>query len=349
MNTDNGTVVSKIPFQGAYKRKSKFQIQYYTYDTAYGSFHRLVVRMQVNGQGAWVVLNFVDDNGDSMEDRPCDISRQQSSQSNNNLAILMYSRMAIAPDIISYTMACDDLYNTGVGFLAGNPAGSFGVHTSKGEKIPRLMTILNDNINATDVNKVSQTLVKYMVEAQSNANMFDAQNDLLTQQMLDKDPSADCISIDSTTGLGLQITNFSYASGIVSQTDIQTTGIDYPLFYVSIPSLPIKNYSASDSHGIENQFVCAVELEQSQSSSFYTSKIYTEQYNVLQNAQDIEIDRIHIRICDIDSVAVEALKKYTTLVIEIKDDARLEQQLFFKNLKDYIDRRTNVPQIIDYQ
>jgi hypothetical protein len=195
------------------------------------------------------------------------------------------------------------------------------------------MTILNDNINATDVNKVSQTLVKYMVEAQNNASMFDAQNDLLTEQMLDKDPSADCIFIDPTTGLGLQITNFSYASGIVSQTDIQTTGVDYPLFYVSIPSLPIKNYSASDSHGIENQFVCAVELEQSQSSSFYTSKIYTEQYNVLQNAQDIEIDRIHIRICDIDSVAVEALKKYTTLVIEIKGDARLEQQMFSRTLK----------------
>jgi hypothetical protein len=70
---------------------------------------------------------------------------------------------------------------------------------------------------------------------------------------------------------------------------------------------------------------------------------------VLQNAQDIEVDRIRIRICDIDSVAVEALKKYTTLVIEIKDDARIEQQMFFKNLKDYIDRRTNVPQIIDYQ
>ena len=283
MNTDNGTVVSKIPFQGAYKRKSKFEIQYYTYDTAYGSFHRLVVRMQEGGTGAWVVLNFVDDNGDSIEDRPCDISRQQSSQSNDNLAILMYTRMAIAPDIISYTMACDDLYNTGVGFLAGNPGGSFGVHTSKGEKIPRLMTILNDNINATDVNKVSQTLVKYMVEAQSNANMFDAQNDLLTEQLLDEDPSADCISIDATTGLGLQITNFSYAFGIVSQTVIQTTGVDYPLFYVSIPSLPIKNCSASDSHGIENQFVCAVELEQSQSSSLYTSKIYTEQYNVLQN------------------------------------------------------------------
>ena len=68
-------------------------------------------------------------------------------------------------------------------------------------------------------------------------------------------------------------------------------------------------------------------------TSFYTSKIYTEQYNVLQNAQDIEVDRIRIRICDIDSVAVEALKKYTTLVIEIKDDPRLEQQLLFKIFK----------------
>ena len=211
------------------------------------------------------------------------------------------------------------------------------------------MTILNDNIHATNVNKVSQTIINYMVDAQNNASMYDAQTDLLTQQILNLDPSADCLSIDSTTGFGLQITNFSYTVGIVSQTDVQTTGIEYPLFYVSIPTLPIKNFSASDSHGIENQFVCAVELEQSQSSSFYTSKIYTEQYNVLQNAQDIEIDRIRIRICDIDSVAIEALKKYTTLVIEIKDDPRLEQQLLFKNLKNFIERKEVVPQIIDYQ
>ena len=349
MNTNNGTVVSKIPVQGVYRRKSKFQIQYYLYDTAYGSFQRLTVLMQVEGQGAWIPLDFTDDNGDSIEDIPCDISRQQSSQSNDNLAILMYTRMAIVPGVISYTMACDDLYNTGVGFIAGNPAGSFGVHTSKSSNIPRLMTILTDNINATDVNKVSQTILNYMVDAQDNASMYDAQNDVLTEQLLNLDPSADMLSIDSTSGIGIQTTNGSHSIGIVSQTDIQTSGIDYPLFYVSIPSLPIKNFSASDSKGIENQFVCAVELEQSQSSSFYTSKIYTEQYNVLQNAQDIEVDRIRIRICDIDSVAVEALKKYTTLVIEIKDDARIEQQMLFKNLKDYIDRRTNVPQIIDYQ
>jgi hypothetical protein len=247
-------------------------------------------------------------------------------------------------------MACDDPYDQGVGFIAGNPGGTFGVHTSKTANLPRLLTILDDNINAPSDDKVSDSIMNYMAEAQNKAGMFqqiDARN-LIKQQFEDgKQPNSECIAIDATSGIGMQTTSASYATGIVSQSNLITSGIEYPLFYVSIPSLPIKNYSASDSHGIENQFVCAVELEQSQSSSFYTSKIYTEQYNVLQNAQDIEIDRIHIRICDIDSVAVEALKKYTTLVIEIKDDARIEQQMFFKNLKDYID--TNVPQIIDYQ
>ena len=348
INTNTGTQYYRISRQSLkYSLKSNIHIAYGTYDTAYGSFQRLKAYIQYDGAGAWNELYFLGGTT-PLPDLPCDISRQQSSQSNDNLAIFMYAKMEIPLNSISYTMACDDLYDAEVGFIAGAPAGSFGVHTSKGDKIPRLMTILNDNINATNVNEVSQTIVNYMVDAQNNASMYQ-QADVITYQILDKDPSADCISIDSTTGLGLQITNFSYAVGIVSQTDIETTGIDYPLFYVSIPSLPIKNYSASDSKGIENQFVCAVELEQSQSSSFYTSKIYTEQYNVLQNAQDIEIDRIHIRICDIDSVAVEALKKYTTLVIEIKDDARIEQQMFFKNLKDYIDTKTNVPQIIDYQ
>jgi hypothetical protein len=255
-------------------------------------------------------------------------------------------------DMISYTIACDDPLDQGVGFLAGNPAGSFGVHTSKTANIPRLLTILDDNINAPNNGTFSKTMMDYMADAQSTANMFQVSDlgYLSTQSyQAGLEPSAECLAFDSNTGIGMQTTSASYGTGIVSQANIITTGIEYPLFYVSIPSLPIRNYSASDSHGTENQFVCAVELEQSQSSSFYTSKIYTEQYNVLQNAQDIEIDRIHIRICDIDSVAVEALKQYTTLVLEIKDDPRIEQQLFFNNLKDYMERRETVPQVIDYQ
>jgi hypothetical protein len=334
-----------------YNIKSRFQIKYSMYDDAFGSYQNLIIQIKnASTSNAWEDIPFP--NASQLLNIPCDISRQQSSQSNDNLAILMYARMAMAPNVLSYTMACDDPYDEGVGFIAGNPGGTFGVHTSKTANLPRLLTILDDNINAPKDNSVSDSIMNYMAEAQNNASMFQV-NDApyLSKQKFDddKEPSAECIAIDATSGIGMQTTSASYATGIVSQSNLITSGIEYPLFYVSIPSLPIKNFSASDSKGIENQFVCAVELEQSQSSSFYTSKIYTEQYNVLQNAQDIEVDRIRIRICDIDSVAVEALKKYTTLVIEIKDDPRLEQQLLFKNLQDYIDRKTTVPQIIDYQ
>lgn len=336
---------------GIYNIKSRFQIKYSVYDDAYGSYQNMVVQISNAATGnTWADIPF--DNASELLNIPCDISRQQTEQSNDNLAILMYARMEITPGMISYTMACDDLLDQGVGFIAGNPAGSFGVHTSKNANIPRLLTILSDNINAPKDGSVSDSIMNYMAEAQNNAGMFqqiDASN--LDKQELDNDnqPTAECLAIDATSGIGMQTTAASYVTGIVSQSNLITSGIEYPLFYVSIPSLPIKNYSASDSKGIENQFVCAVELEESQSSSFYTSKIYTEQYNILQNAQDIEIDSIHIRICDIDSVGIEALKKYTTLVIEIKEDPRLEQQMLFKNLKDYIERKENVPQIIDYQ
>ena len=353
LNTGNSMEFSVYSAGGSsiYKINSEFQFKYELYDTAYASFQRLTIQIKnAKTNNQWVVIPF--DIVNDLQDMPCSIRRQRSKLSNDNLAILINSKIALDADMISYTIACDDPLDQGVGFLAGNPAGSFGVHTSKSANIPRLLTILDDNINAPNDGTFSKTMMDYMADAQSTANMFQV-SDLryLSTQSYEAglEPSAECLAFDSNTGIGMQTTSASYGTGIVSQANIITTGIEYPLFYVSIPSLPIRNYSASDSHGTENQFVCAVELEQSQSSSFYTSKIYTEQYNVLQNAQDIEIDRIHIRICDIDSVAVEALKQYTTLVLEIKDDPRIEQQLFFNNLKDYMERRETVPQVIDYQ
>ena len=335
---------------GIYKINSEFQFKYELYDDEYGSFQQLTILIKNDKTNPFSLIN-KSPPAESII-LPCSILRQRSTSSSDNLAILINSKIALDADMISYTIACDDLYDEGVGFLPGIPAGDFGVHTSKSTNIPRLLTVLDDNVNASNDLTFSKTMMNYMADAQATANMFQVSDlsNLSAQTYIDGlEPSAECLAIDATSGIGMQTTSASYGTGIVSQSNLRTSGIEYPLFYVSIPSLPIRNYSASDSKGIENQFVCAVELEQSQSSSFYTSKIYTEQYNVLQNAQDIEVDRIRIRICDIDSVAVEALKKYTTLVLEIKDDARIEQQMFFKNLKDYIDRRTNVPQIIDYQ
>jgi hypothetical protein len=84
----------------------------------------------------------------------------------------MYASMAIAPNVLSYTMACDDPYDEGVGFIAGNPAGTFGVHTSKTANLPRLLTILDDNINAPKDNSVSDSIMNYMAEAQTTLQCF---------------------------------------------------------------------------------------------------------------------------------------------------------------------------------
>ena len=145
--------------------------------------------------------------------------------------------------MISYTIACDDPLDQGVGFLAGNPAGSFGIHTSKSANIPRLLTILDDNINAPNDEFFSQTMMNYMADAQATANMFQVSDlgNLSSQRYQEGlEPSAECLAIDATSGIGMQTTNASYGTGIVSQSNLRTSGIEYPLFYVSIPSLPIR-------------------------------------------------------------------------------------------------------------
>ncbi len=82
-----------------------------------------------------------------------------------------------------------------------------------------------------------------MAEAQNNASMFQVNDtSCLYKQKFDdgKEPTAECVSIDATSGIGMQTTSASYGTGIVSQSNLRTSGIEYPLFYVSIPSLPIR-------------------------------------------------------------------------------------------------------------
>ncbi len=67
---------------------------------------------------------------------------------------------------LAWSAIWGDPLDQGVGFLAGNPAGSFGVHTSKTANIPRLLTILDDNINAPNDGTFSKTMINYMADAQ---------------------------------------------------------------------------------------------------------------------------------------------------------------------------------------
>ena len=100
---------------GIYKVNSQFQFKYELYDTAYGSFQRLTIQIKndkTNNQ--WVVIPF----GIDLQDMPCLITRQRSKSSIDNLAFLINSEIALDVETISYTMACDDPLDLGVGFRA---------------------------------------------------------------------------------------------------------------------------------------------------------------------------------------------------------------------------------------
>jgi hypothetical protein len=191
---------------GIYKVNSEFQFKYELYDTAYGSFQRLTIQMKNNKTNdQWVVIPF--DIVNDLQDMPCSIRRQRSKLSNDNLAILINSKTEIGANMISYTL------DLGVGFRAGNPAGSFGIHTSKSANIPRLLTILDDNINAPNDDTFSQTMMNYMADAQATANMFQLSeiSSLSTQTYsAGVEPSAEWLAMDATSGIGMQTTSASY-------------------------------------------------------------------------------------------------------------------------------------------
>lgn len=332
---------------GDYKMNSEFRFTFMEYESDSGSFHELKCFIKNNNTGGnFNELNFrqgAANNKKPFEDHPqCVMTRQATSSSFNNIGIIMNTTARIRQDQIRYTAAIDDPDKLGVGFLSSS--GSFGVNSATSANTNRLFSILVDNINSNS-NLVSDTIRNYFKDALSNSSMT-ANDDIDIDQLLEEAPNGDFLSFDALSGKGIQITDKSYQTGLVSEKEVKTTDSDFPLYYLSIPSLPIRNYSASDGHGTENQFVASIELVENSTSSFYSSQIYTEQYNVLQNAQDLEIDKLSIRVTDINGVKAEGLKKYSTIVLEIKDDPRVENELLLKNIKLLMDRQDTVPQVM---
>jgi hypothetical protein len=98
------------------------------------------------------------------------------------------------------------------------------------------------------------------------------------------------------------------------------SGIANPLFDVSIPSLPIRNYAASDSHGTDTPLLCAVKRPK-----------YTQNNKTLQNAQGIETDCIRLR------------RSAQEIHFARNKKANIQQP------KNGMERRRTLPQIICYQ
>ena len=171
------------------------------------------------------------------------------------------------------------------------------------------------------------------------SNNLDEANDRYDRNYrLDEMPNADILSWDSNQDDGLVDSASSYASGLQGEGGVSANNRDFPSFYLSIPSLPIQNYTGNHLAGAEQTFVCPVELTQSQTSQrLYTSKQYTEQYSSLTNSYPLNISTIKVKICDCKGVPTSQLQKYTFVVLEIRDNPRIEHDELVNSLRSLVD------------
>ena len=163
-------------------------------------------------------------------------------------------------------------------------------------------------------------------------------------------PNADILSWDSNSDDGLVTSTTSWASGVQAEGGVSANNRDFPSFYLSIPSLPIQNYTGNHLQGAEQTFVCPVELTQSQTSQrLYTSKQYTEQYSSLTNSYPLNISTINVKICDIKGVPTKQLQKYTLVVLEIRDNPKSSQEELMNSLRSLVDNYNKPVQLIGDQ
>ena len=328
-----------------YMVDSKFIIKLTQHEDEYQTLMHLKVQMQKKGSTTWtdrVSENFA-----------VPIARGLSSKNQNRLAFLLNTETEM-DNLIKFSAAVDD-ENEVYGFNLTQNA--FGKRSKLNQDITdRLLTVFTNNVDGDKKpGVVSDRVTNYMYQFQVSSSLWDPIDDVkFNHPLLENDrgetvnPNADFLGMDATSGEGI-VTFADSNRGVTALGKVTVTDTNFPMFYVSIPSLPIQNYSASSGKGIENQFVCAVELTQSDTSSFYTGKIFTEQYNTLTNSQTLNIDNLRIMVTDINGRVIDGLGKYTTLVLEIKDDPRIENQSLNKKFNELMDTIGHMPPLIGYQ
>ena len=142
----------------------------------------------------------------------------------------------------------------------------------------------------------------------------------------------------------------SYTSGIQGEGGVSANNRDFPCFYLSVPSLPIKNYTGNRNEGFEQTFICPIELSQSQTSQrLYTSKQYTENYVSLTNSYPMDISSLKVRITDINNVPTKQLQKYTIIVLEVRESPYYKNEQLLNTLKSLADRNVDPYKLIGNQ
>ena len=316
----------------AYGLNNKFRIYCYEWET-------------VDSAVMKVVIQKYDSTGDSWDDMISATwqkvyERQVKSSTANRIGMIFNSSTTNAKFNVKYTAAVDDP-NEELGF--NKTTSDWGARASLSAAIPdRLLSVFSDN-NGSSSRKISQAIRTIMHDAQIEHNMTSSDDIYFSQTMKDM-PNADILSWDSNTDQGLVLTNTS-SNGLTADGACGTNNRDFPLFFLSLPDLPLQNFTANYGQGYENHFVTPIELSLSQTSQrLYTSKMYTRQYNTLGNATPLSLSRLRVRICDINGVPARQLDKYTVLVLEIRENPRIKEDEHKEHIRRLLDRYGQEPQ-----
>ena len=320
-----GTVRQFTGSGGTYSIATKFQIIVEEWETSYSSYYSVTVKRQATDADPYVdLLTFTEKKVRQ---------RQQSSNSQNRIGVLFNTNYAGMAGMVSYTAAVDDDTH---GFLSS--ANAYQTHATNSADIAnRLLTVFSNNV-AGSPNTISDRIFATMRNAIVSANLDEANDRYDRMYHLDKMPNADILSWDSNQDDGLVDSASSYTSGLQAEGGVSANNRDFPSFYLSIPSLPIQNYTGNHLQGAEQTFVCPVELTQSQTSQrLYTSKQYTEQYSSLTNSYPLNISTLKVKICDIKGVPTSQLQKYTLVVLEIRDNPKASNEELMNSLRSLVD------------
>ena len=331
------TVRGSVGAGGQYSISNKFQIICAEWEDEFYSYYSVTVK-QDQGQGG----GFQDMGGGLTFQDKKNIYRQYVADEPNRLAAVFKTNYTGMGGMVRYTASVD---NDDYGFFDG----AYQVHTKNDADIQgRLLSVFTNNVQGT--NSVSERVVRTMENAVAALGGSNGEDVININYMLDKLPNADILSWDSDQDDGVVTSNASYTTGLQAEGAVSGNNRDFPCFYLSAPSLPIKNYTGNRNEGFEQTFICPVELSLSQTSQrLYTSKQYTENYVSLTNSYPMDISSIQIRITDINNVPSKQLQKYTIIVLEIRESPYYKNEQLLNTLKSLADRNVDPYKLIGNQ
>ena len=314
-----------------YRIASKFTVTTEEWEDQYNTYFSVEIQIDYEGIGQYkslTPLNF------TAKKSPY---RQKFSSNPNRLALL-FNTDELMEDMVSYSAAVDDPNDT----LGWNPTTSaFGPRASLTAGIPeRVLSVVTDIVG-------KEESLAIMYASQAVNDMTGADDNFFDNMFLlaDPSPNADILSWDSFTDQGCVLTLDSY-TGLEAQGAISGNNREFPMFYLSVPSLPLQNVTATYLQGYENKFITPIELSPSQvNQRLYTSKLFTEQYNTMTNSAPMNMSTLRIKICDINGVPVKQLDKYTIVTLEIRENphkVKAEMIKHLSNLTQNTDRNIKV-------